>query len=376
MTYLDSAATSYPKPREIFNALKNSIYLCGNPGRGGHLPARRASYMVYEARQSVARLFSLKKAENVVFTHNATESLNLAIKGLVKEGDHILISDIEHNSVRRAVCSLKEKGVTYSVYRSGGTAEQILKDITEKIRENTTLLVCCHRSNICPRTLPIERIGALCRQKGIGYVIDASQSAGSVKIEIGKTGADVICAPGHKGLYSIMGCGLMAFSDNFNPSDITTVMEGGSGVSSVEEGMPDVLPERLEAGTLPVSAICTLGAGADYVVMQNENEIGYKENTLMLKCREWLGNMKGVRIYCAEEKTGSVILFNIDGMDCEETAYQLDKKGVYVRAGLHCSPLAHQSIVGTLNGAVRASFGYFNTVGDVERLCRQIKTLI
>jgi len=376
MTYLDNAATSYPKPCEVFNALKNSMCLCGNPGRGGHLPSRRASTLLYNARVSVAQLFSSDFPENVVFTHNATEALNTAIKGLARDNSHILISDIEHNSVRRAVYALEKRGITFSVYESKGTKEEIIEGIKKKIKNNTKMLVACHRSNICPRTLPIEEIGALCKDKGIVFIVDASQSAGSLRISIEKTGAKVICAPGHKGLYSVMGCGFMLFSGNTDPMELSTLYEGGSGINSVSEEMPDLLPERLEAGTLPLPAICTLGAGADYVRAQGEEDIGYKENRLMLKAREWLSNMKNVKVYCPEESEGSVLLFNLEGMGSEEVAYYLDKKGVYVRAGLHCAPLAHQSVVGSLEGGVRASFGYFNTLAHVEKLCREVMQIV
>ncbi len=375
MTYLDNAATSYPKPQEVFNAIKNSMCLCSNPGRGGHLMSRRSATLVYKTRESIAKLFCFDFPENVIFTQNATQALNFAIKGLVKSGEHILISDIEHNSVVRAVEAVKRQGCSYSVYKSFGSAEDIIKDISSKLTPKTRMIVACHRSNICGRTLPIEKIGAFARSRNIRFVVDASQSAGSVPINFEKSGADVICAPGHKGLFSIMGCGFMIVSPRVKASDFNTLIEGGSGMNSLEKTMPDVFPERLEGGTLPFNAVCTLGAGAEFVMSQGAEAIGQRENMLMKRACEMLSTLKNVTIHDRKENKGSVLLFSLDNLDCERAGQLLDTKGIYLRTGLHCAPLAHQSIIGNDKGACRASFGYFNTPIDCERLYKEVSRI-
>lgn len=376
MVYLDNAATSFPKPRVIYSALEKALESCvGNPGRGGHLPSRSSAKALFDARVSVASLFNSPYPENVVFTHNATEALNTVIKGLAGKNSHILISDIEHNSVRRVAVRLKEEGTEYSVYSTSGSRGDILNSVRENIRPNTSLLVACHKSNICSRELPLSELGKLCKIYGIYFVVDVSQSAGSCDIDINGIGADAICAPGHKGLYGIMGSGFALFN-GVEAKKIRTLCVGGSGVNSIDENMPDILPERLEAGTLPLPAICTLKAGVDYVKKVGAERIGQKENTLMRRAKDMLLHTKGIEVYCPDENSGSVLLFNFKDIDCEEAAMLLDKKGICVRSGLHCAPLAHKTIGTPTDGAIRASFGYFNSPGDVDYFYKTIRSIL
>ncbi len=375
MIYLDNAATSFPKPASIYGALNKCLNECqGNPGRGGHLPSRMASKALYEARLSLSELFHSSTPENVVFTHNATEALNTAIKGLAKKNSHILISDIEHNSVRRAVIKLQEEKIEYSIYKTGENASKTLDSVRQNIRPNTCMLVACHKSNICSRELPIAALGRLCKKYGIYFVVDASQSAGSCDIDINKIYADALCAPGHKGLYGIMGGGFILFN-NVEAEKISTVFEGGSGVNSKDDEMPNVLPERLEAGTLPLPAICTMRAGADFVKKVGADRIGEKERALMMRAKDMLLHTKGIEVYCPDENDGCILLFNFKNIDCEDGAALLDKSGICVRAGLHCSPLAHNSIQTPMGGAVRASFGYFNSPREVELFYKEVKRI-
>ena len=377
MIYFDNAATSFPKPSCVYKAAERALCECaGNPGRGGHRLASGSAYAVYEARESVARLFCCDTPERVVFTHNATEALNAAIKGLAKAHGEILISDIEHNSVRRPAYSLASSGCKVRIYRTYADKEDTVRSFRESITKDTCLAVACHRSNICGRELPINEIGILCRQRDIPFIVDAAQSAGACAIDFEKTSASVLCAPGHKGILGTMGGGFMLISDRVAPEEFTTVTEGGSGVDSQSIGMPLVFPERLEAGTLPVPAICSMKAGADFIMDIGADEIGRRECAVMLAAKERLEALKGkVAIYAADENNGSVLLFNVIGKDPEDVAAYLDREGICVRAGFHCAPLAHKSIGTPSCGAVRASFGYFNTKAETDVLYKALKRI-
>ena len=377
MIYLDNAATSFPKPRTVYEALcEGARVYGGNPGRGGHRLASASAEAVYNARESIARLFHFDRPDRVIFTHNATEALNTAIKGLAPPRSNILISDIEHNSVRRAALAAEKKGCTCSVYKTCGDKDMTLRSLSRSISPDTRVIVACHRSNICGRELPINEIGKLCRKRGISFIIDASQSAGGCDIDFIKTGANILCAPGHKGLLGIMGSGFMLISPKLDPADFDTLFEGGSGVDSRSDDMPPVFPERLEAGTLPVPAICALAAGVGYIESVGINEIEEHENYLRNRAAERLGNINKVELYLPEEAGGSILLFNIKGVDPERTAALLDSPfGICSRAGLHCSPLAHESIGTPPEGAVRISFGPFNTTSDVTALINGVNSI-
>ena len=377
MIYFDNAATSFPKPSCVYKAAERAICECvGNPGRGGHRLAAGSAEAVYEARESIARLFCSDTPERVVFTHNATEALNAAIKGFAKAGGEILISDIEHNSVRRPACSLVSRGCRVRVYRTYPDKDDTMRSFREAITKETCLAVACHRSNICSRELPINEMGMLCRQRDIPFIVDAAQSAGACTIDFEKTGASVLCAPGHKGIFGIMGGGFMIISGRVEPGDLATVTEGGSGVDSQSIGMPLLFPERLEAGTLPVPAICSMKAGADFIMNVGADEIGRRERAVMLAAKERLGSLKDkIELYTADENNGSVLLFNVKGRDPEDVAAYLDREGFCVRAGFQCAPLAHKSIGTPSCGAVRASFGYFNTKAETDALYKALKRI-
>lgn len=368
LIYLDNAATTYPKPESVYQAAEKAMREGGgNPGRGLHPLALKSTEIVYRTREKVADLFG-GNPERVVFTPNATGALNLAIKGLARPGSHILISDIEHNSVLRPVVSLAEQGVRYSIFSSSGSDQDILASIERNLHPSTCLLVACHRSNVAPITLPIEKIGKLCASKGIYFIVDASQSAGSVEISMDRMNIDVLCAPGHKGLFGLMGSGFALFGRHIRAEKIKTIWEGGSGIDSRLQVMPNVLPERLEAGTLAVPAIASLGAGIDYVRLRSIQEIAAYENKLLLELYDRLSEIRKVQLYCrSKEKEGTTLLFNVDGIDAEQVAMLLAKQHICVRSGLHCSPLAHQSL-GTPGGAVRVSLSPFNKREDLDSL--------
>ena len=377
LNYLDNAATSFPKPPSVAQEMARAINeYGGNPGRGSHILSRRASYKINEARELAAQIFGSTRPENVIFTHNATEALNAAIFSAVKNGGHILISDIEHNSVYRPVHALNAQGkATFDIYPSVGSTEEIVKAVESRLRKDTRLVVACHKSNICPIELPIDDIGKLCASRGIKFVVDASQSAGNSNIDIKRCRAWAICAPGHKGLCGPQGSGLLVFGENVNASDIFPFYYGGSGVSTSENEMPTVLPHRMEAGTLPTPAIAGLCEGMKYIIERGAENIGKHENSLMLLAKEKLSTLGRVKIYLPSDDRGSILLFNVDGLPCKECADFLDKNRICVRSGLHCAPLAHRRVGSYNSGGVRVSFGAFSQKEDVEALYQALKIL-
>lgn len=375
MIYLDNAATSFPKPPSVYSAVNKAMRrAAGNPSRGSHKLSRFASEAVYECREEAAKLFSCEP-ENVVLTFNATHSLNLAIKGLARKNSHILLSDMEHNSVLRPVAALAgTHGCTYDVYGShNGNSEQILEDIVSRIRPSTSMIIANHASNVCGIRLPVERIGALCKRLGITLVVDASQSAGHVNIDASRLNADAICMPGHKGLYGPQGTGLLILGKD---RAIETIIEGGSGANSLEIEMPRMLPERLEAGTYSAPLASGLAAGMRWVKRIGIDNIARHESELATLLTDHLENISGVNVYdSALCRSGAPVLFNIQGVTPAEVGEMLDVRGICVRCGLHCSPLAHKALGTGEDGAVRVSFGYFNNESEIRRLASEISAI-
>lgn len=379
MIYLDNAATTYKKPESVYRAAELAARECGgNPGRGVHSLSQRSANAVFEVREKIADMFGATP-EHVVFTANTTYALNLAIKGLWgNKNGSFLISDIEHNSVRRPILSLAARddiNVSVDTFRAVGTKEAVLSSFCSKIRADTKMAVVCHRSNIAPITLPIADIGRICREKGIIFVVDAAQSAGSLRINMTSASIDALCVPGHKGLYGLMGVGAAIFSDRVDEEHLATVIEGGSGMASLEYGMPPMLPERLEAGTLALPAIASLGAGVDYVNSLGIENIAAHEGGLLCRAYEMLASSGRVTLYGQPSRDGSAMIFNVVGRAPSEVAAYLDDMGICTRAGLHCSPLAHSALGTPRGGAVRISFSPMNTEHDLEALYKAVKCM-
>lgn len=370
MIYLDNAATSFPKPQKVYKEVARCIEeYCGNPGRSGHYMSQKAAQTVYGCRNALAKLFSLDEVENVVFTLNTTYALNMIIKGLLTPKDHVIISNIEHNSVYRPIVDC---GTEYDIFNSFQSASAIMHEIETKLRPNTKLIICSHASNICGLRNPIYSIGELCNRKGIYFAVDAAQSAGVYKINMKECHIDALCVPGHKGLYGIQGCGALLLSSNFKgekAKKISAFVQGGNGVDSLKSEMPYILPERLEAGTLPTPAIAGLKAGIEAIEDAGTEHIREHEYALYHRVRERLCNHKRIRVYLRDITKGNIILFNIRDVSSITAAYELDKYGVCVRGGFHCSPLAHKYLNTGENGAVRVSFGAFNTLEEADRFC-------
>ena len=375
MIYLDNAATSYPKPRAVYRAVADTMRKCGgNPGRGSHKPARLASDAIYDMRETAGRFFSCE-AERVVLCLNATYALNIAIKGLVTEPCHVLMSDLEHNSTRRPVLSLcRDIGCTCDVFPScNGDREAVLGAISRLIRNDTRLVVVNHASNVCGIVMPVRAICRYCKKRGIRVVVDASQSAGHLPVDVKSMGADAVCMAGHKGLYGPAGTGLLLLGEGV---EILPLLSGGSGMDSLSEGMPMLYPERLEAGTQSAPLAAGLAEGIRWIEKTGLHEIRSHECRLARLLAEYLSEMDGVTMYGSPfENCGGVILFNVDGYTPARVGTVLDERGICVRSGLHCAPMAHNTLGTGENGAVRASIGFFNTTVDVRRLADEVYAL-
>lgn len=379
MIYFDNAATTHPKPPSVIRAVERCIRTrCGNPGRSAHALSRAAAQDVYDCREQAAALFGLNAPDRVIFTVNTTAALNMAIKGLLRRGDHVLISDMEHNAVLRPIDRLAREGqITYDVFstlcmsREAVSAEDICREIERGIRRETRAVICAHASNICAAALPLAQIGALCRRHGLYFIVDGAQSAGVLPIDMAQMHIDVLCVPGHKALYGIAGCGMMLLAPGI---EADTLIEGGNGMHSLDAGMPDTAPERYESGTLPVPAIAGLCAGIRFVRAVGTEAICAHERALYCRMRELLCNTRGVCVY-APHHIGSTLLFSVDGIPSDAVGRALDAHGIAVRCGHHCTALGHQTLGTPADGAVRISFGYFNTLAQAEACHRVLREL-
>lgn len=373
MIYLDNAATTGKKPPEVIRAVDNAMRMySANPGRGGHKPSMAASGAVYSVREKLADFFGATGPENVVFTMNCTHSINTVLKGVLKKGDRVVTSSLEHNAVIRP---LYKTGAVYDIARVSLTDDNLtLSEFERKIRPDTRLVICTGASNVLGKILPIAKIGALCRSRGIAFAVDAAQTAGVLPINMREMNIDYLCIAPHKGLYAPMGVGVLICEQPIE----NTLIEGGTGTNSAEVVQPDFLPERLESGTVNVPEIMGISAGIDYV-----NRIGMKKlytHELELTARLWseLSKMPHIRLYTNKPEPyafAPVLSFNVEGKKSAETAAYLNDKGIAVRGGLHCAPAAHRQI-GTLeNGTVRVSAAAFNTQYDITALTAALKNV-
>ncbi len=378
LIYLDNAATSYPKPPSVINQMRRFMLFCGgNPGRGAHMRSMEAAERVYECRVRLAELFEADSAEQIIFTMNTTQALNMAIKGLSKEGDHLLLSDLEHNAVYRPVYNLAKEGrVTFDVFPSMVLKEEpeawrICAAIARRLRKNTRMVICTAGCNICSAHMPLAEIGSFCRRHGLLFVVDGAQCGGHRRISMRDMNIDALALPAHKGLLGPQGCGVLILREGLTAS---TLFEGGNGVASLEGDMPDYSPERYESGTLPVPAIVGLSEGVRTLSRLGIDAVEEHEKKLFRLCRQRLSELPDVKLYCPHRE-GGVLLFNVGEKSSEETAAFLSSKGICTRGGLHCNPLAHKALDTPSHGAVRVSFGVFNSDRDIDALCRALQEL-
>ena len=372
MIYLDNAATTFPKPRRVIREVERCIsQYCGNPGRGSHALSLAAATAIYSCREALSDYFGLHAPERVVFTQNTTHALNFAIKGSLRPGDHVLISELEHNAVRRPICRLQQEGVIgYDIFPVVGKSNaEVLSGIQARIRSNTRAIVCTHASNICSISLPLKEIGAFCHKQKLLFIVDAAQSAGLLPIDMTAMHIDALAVPGHKSLYGIQGCGALLLSDRLLPCPL---LEGGSGVDSEAASMPADPPERYEAGTLPTPAIVGLLEGVRSLQNGVDREIASHEQQLFCDLRDHLCSLPHITVY-APEHVGSVLLFNKKDIPAAEVGHQLFAKGICVRTGYHCAPLAHNALGTPPGGALRIGLGRYNTTKELDVVWQALK---
>ena len=373
MIYLDSAATTFQKPPEVAAAMERALAVMSSPGRGGYPEAMAAAETAFACRSELAELFGLRDAERVVFTMNATHALNIAIKSLVSPGGRAVISGYEHNAVTRPLAALGAETAVAAgpLFRP----EAVTAAFDRLITPETQAVICCHVSNVFGFIQPVEAVAALCRSRGVPLIIDASQSAGVLSLDMDALGAAFIAMPGHKGLYGPQGTGVLLCGENV---PVRPLMEGGTGSMSLRQEMPDFLPDRLEAGTHNMPGIAGLLAGVRYVRRRGTGEICRREREMTLVLAEGLRQLPGVQVF-AEPGLGNqtgVLSVTAERRDCEALAQALAERWTAVRAGLHCAPLAHRT-AGTLDtGTVRLSLSDFNTPEEVFQVLESFRRVL
>lgn len=365
MIYFDSAATTLQKPESVYAAVQRTMRACASVGRGGHAAADAAARVVYACRTEAAELFDAVP-EQVVFTMNATHGLNIALRSLVRPGGRVVLSGMEHNAVTRPLAALGAQIETADA--PPFAPERLLEGFACALRQGAAAAVCTHVSNVYGNVLPVSAIAALCRERGVPLIIDASQSAGTLPVSLRGTGAAFIAMPGHKGLYGPQGTGLLLCGAAGEP-----LLQGGTGSNSLNQSMPDFLPDRHEAGTHNVCGIGGLLAGLRFVRERRPEELLAEERALTALAARGLRQLPGVEVFTGPGQSG-VLSFRCRDLDCEEAAACLAEAGIAVRAGLHCAPMAHRS-GGTLEtGTVRVSFSAFNTSAEVRQFLQVCRT--
>ena len=373
MIYFDNAATTGKKPIGVIRAVDGALKkLSSNPGRSGHTASLKAADAVYSVRDKAAEFFGASGAENVVFTLNCTHSINCVIKGVLKKGEHAVTSSLEHNAVMRPL--IKEEIPFDMAYVSLTDDRATLREFERKIRPNTRLVICTGASNVLGKTLPIAEIGALCKERGVLFAVDAAQITGVLPINMREMNIDYLCVAPHKGLYAPMGIGMLICEKPIE----NTIIEGGTGTNSSQLVQPEALPERLESGTVNVPAIMGISAGIDYVKGMGIEKIYAHEMRLIRYLYRELSKIDNVQLYTPEPKDGlyaPVLSFNVYGKTSAEVSHYLNDKGIAVRGGLHCAPSAHIQI-GTLDsGAVRVSVASFNNSAEIASLIKAIRQM-
>ncbi|MHB1365554.1 MAG: aminotransferase class V-fold PLP-dependent enzyme [Eubacteriales bacterium] len=376
--YLDNSATSFPKPECVYAAVNDFMRNNGaSAGRGNYTRAREAEEQIYLARKSIAKLLGAKKASNIVFTGNVTESLNMVLKGFINQGDSVLTSCVEHNAMWRPLNYLRQdKNINIHTFHCNKNGEADLQDIKELLNKDIKLVALVHGSNVLGSIFPIAEIIELAHQKDIPVLVDAAQTAGSIPINIEAIGADFLAFTGHKGLLGPTGTGGLYIREGLQ---LRTYKEGGTGTISKSPFQPNSVPDRYEAGTMNTMGLAGLKAGAEFLLETGVDKIRRHEIMLMTHLLNGLAEIEEVELYGtknAADRLG-LVSFNIKGADPYDVSFWLDEHaGIMVRAGLHCSPQAHR-ISGTLEtGAIRASVGYFNTAEDVFCLLNAIEDYI
>ena len=372
MIYLDNAATTMQKPKRVIDAVVAAMNSMGNAGRGAHEASLDASRVIYSARERLANLFGAENPKQIVFTNNSTESLNIAIKGIFEKGDHVITTQLEHNSVLRPLYEMQEKGVELTIIKADEKGKICYEDFEKSIKENTKAIVCTNGSNLTGNMLDLIRVGTIAKKKKLLFIVDASQTAGVYPIDVQKMQIDVLCFTGHKGLLGPQGTGGMYVRSGLK---IKPLKCGGSGIDTYNKHHPLEMPTALEAGTLNGHGIAGLNAALSYLEETGIDHIRETELHYMWKFYNGVKDIPNVKIYGDfETKTRCpIVTLNIGDYDSSEVSDELLMTyGISTRAGAHCAPLMHQALGTVEQGAVRFSFSHYNTEEEIDTAIRAI----
>jgi cysteine desulfurase family protein len=374
--YLDNAATSFPKPESVYLAVDSyQREVGGNPGRATHARALRAEEIFTRTRKSLARLCGIPDPSRIVFAFNGTQALNVGLKGLLRPGDHVLTSALDHNAVNRPLFKLASQGVSVTRIPCDPTFGIDLIDVAQALRAETRMIVLTHSSNVFGTMLPLAEIGELARARGVLFFVDAAQTLGQCPLDVEAMHIDLLAAPGHKGLFGPEGTGFLYIRDGLT---LDTLCEGGTGYRSEMQEQPDWLPDRFEAGTPNGPGIAGLSAGAEFVLQEGIEKLAQKKGDLVAQLWEGLTPIDRVQLYGPGPRSPrtSVVSFNLEGIPCDSVGAILDSAfEIQVRCGLHCAPFAHLTAGTYPAGTVRVSPGYFNTQADIETLVLAVREI-
>ena len=375
MIYFDNAATTVKKPPQVIDAVVNALSGAGNSGRGGHGASLEAARTIFAARQLLAELFNAESPERIAFTANSTQALNTAINGIVNTGDHIITTELEHNSVLRPLYEAERQGAEISFVKSDKQGKIRYEDFEKLIKPNTRAIVCTHASNLTGNVLDIKRIGEIARRNDLLFVVDASQSAGVLDIGGQKMNIDILCFTGHKGLLAPQGTGGIYLRGGVT---IRPLLSGGSGVQRYSKTHPRQMPTALEAGTLNCHGIAGLKAAVEYINSVGMENIRQKEQQLMRQFYDGVKDIPGVKIYgdFGTDMRCAIVALNVGSYPSEQVSDALFRDyGIATRAGAHCAPLMHKALGTEIQGAVRFSFSHYNTAEEVECAVRAFKDI-
>ena len=375
MIYFDNAATTIKKPEEVIHAVVKALQNMGNAGRGVHDAALDASRVIYDTRTRLAEFFHAENPKQIAFTMNSTESLNIAIKGVLEAGDHVITTAMEHNSVLRPLYEMEEKGVELTIIPADSKGTVCYDDFENHIKEHTKAIVCTHGSNLTGNLIDIELVGKIARKYGILFIVDASQTAGIFSIDVQRMNIDILCFTGHKALLGPPGTGGIYIKEGVT---IHPLLSGGSGVQTYLKKHPPQMPTALEAGTLNAHGLAGLNAALKYITDNGLDTIREKEQQLMWNFYHQVIEIPGIRVYgdFETEERCAIVALNVWDYDSSEVSDALyTQYGISTRPGAHCAPLMHQALDTVEQGAVRFSFSHFNTIEEVDTAVNALKEL-
>lgn len=375
MIYLDHAATSMNKPQAVYDAVLYAMKHAGNASRGSHAAALTSMRIIYAARKETAALFGLVNPEQVVFTANATESLNTAIKGVFTARDHVITTALEHNSVLRPLYELRAGGLDLTIIKADSRGNISYAEMEDAVKQNTKGIVCTHASNVTGNLMDLVKVGRICREHGLLFLVDAAQTAGIFPINMEEMHIDILCFTGHKSLLGPQGTGGICLREGVVIRPLKT---GGSGIHTYDTGHPAFLPDALEAGTINVHGIAGLLAGIQYIQQQDASALLKKELEFMHQFYQGIKDRKGIHVYGDFKKNprAPIVTFNINGYDSAAVADELNVRfQIAVRSGAHCAPLIHECLETRRQGAVRFSFSHSNTAAEVQAAIQAVRML-